>query len=627
MSIHHSTDEISFSPLKREIYAYSWETFRCDAVAAITVALLTLPQAMAAALLAGLPMSSGLFAAIYSSILASFLGSSKQLVVGPSNAIAILVQAGTAEILYNHYRDLAGPERDMMAVQILTQLTFLTGFLQVLAAGCKLGRLTQFVSYSVIIGYIVGTAFAMGITQMYVLLGIDSMPGVHSLYERGVYLLSRWYTIHIPSALTGLGCLCLLIVLKKIDKRIPAALICLICAGIGVYFLKIPAISDMIDQFFSFGTYQSIQGIALVEDKGELYAPLPQFELFFFNTGIMNELLPISFAIALLSVMESTFVAKSIAACSGQTLCVNQEIFGLGAGNLLSSFIGAMPISGSPSRSSLNYSSGAKTRFSTIMSAVLVALLLTALGFFIIKVPLAAFAAILLITAANLVNAKQFLVCMKATSSDALVLWATILSCLFFSLDIAFYIGVIISITLYLKKAAIPQLVEYDFDKSGELINLDLSPSHKEKNIRFIKVEGELFFGAADLFQSTLKSITEDDDKTKVIILQLKNARDIDATSCLALQQLNDYLKSSGRHLIACGITPALWEVLCDSGIVASFGKENLFVFDERQPHQYMLKALERAYELAEITPNTAKAIEEEPPLATELASTQIENN
>lgn len=599
MGINYTTDDISFSPLTSEVLSYSWESFRHDIQAAFTVALLTLPQAMASALLAGLPLSSGLFAAIYSSILASLLGSSRQLVVGPSNAIAILVQAGTAEILYNHYRDLTGMERDMMALQVLTQLTFLTGFLQVLAAGFKLGRLTQFVSYSVVIGYIVGTACAMVITQTYVLLGIDAMSGVHSLYERGAFLISHLYSVHVPTALLGIGCLLILIILKKVDKRIPSALICLVFSGLGLYLLKMPQVHDLIDQFLAYG-HQSLHGITLVEDTGELNNALPQLELFVFNMSIINELLPISFAIALLSIMESISVTKSIAASTGQSVSINQEIFGLGVGNLFSSFIGAMPISGSASRSAINYAAGAKTRFATVMNSIFVAILLTALGFFITKIPLTAFAAILLITAFNLVNIQQFLVCMKATRADALVLWVTILACLFFSLDIAFYIGVIISIILYLKKAAIPQLVEYDFDKSGELINLDLAETQKEKSIRFIKVEGELFFGAADLFHSTLKSITEYDDNTKVIILQLKNARDIDATSCLALQQLNEYIKCSGRHLIACGITPALWEVLCDSGIVESLGKNNLFVFDERQPHQYMLKALERAYELAE---------------------------
>lgn len=85
---------------------------------------------------------------------------------------------------------------------------------------------------------------------------------------------------------------------------------------------------------------------------------------------------------------------------------------------------------------------------------------------------------------------------------------------------------------------------------------------------------------------------------TQVIILQLKNARDIDATTCLALQQLHGHLDSTGRHLVACGLTPAIWEVLSDSGIVEQLGKENLFVFDERHPHLHMQKALRRAKEI-----------------------------
>src|ERR1700692_2352200 len=120
MAIHYSSDDISLLSFKKELQGYTWDIFRQDALAAISVALLTLPQAMAYALLAGLPLTCGLFAAIYSSIIAALFGSSRHLVVGPSNAIAILVQYGTSEILFTHYRGLDGPDMDIMAVQILT---------------------------------------------------------------------------------------------------------------------------------------------------------------------------------------------------------------------------------------------------------------------------------------------------------------------------------------------------------------------------------------------------------------------------------------------------------------------------------------------------------------------------
>jgi len=244
----------------------------------------------------------------------------------------------------------------------------------------------------------------------------------------------------------------------------------------------------------------------------------------------------------------------------------------------------------------MSYNYGAQTRFASMSVGLIVAAILYSVGQLVSLIPLAALAALLLNTSGRAINTKQFFLCAKATGSDAFVLWLTTLSCLFFSLDVAFYIGVVLSITLYLKKAALPQVKEYSVDDYGVLKQvIHAGSSEEHRDIRVIKIEGELFFGAADLFQTTLKTMAEDDTNTRVIILHLKNARDIDATTCLALQQLYDYLKSSGRYLIACGLTWQTWEVLSDSGIVELIGKENLFVFDERHPQDFMIKAFARA--------------------------------
>src|SRR5262249_23595581 len=117
---------------------------------------------------------------------------------------------------------------------------------------------------------------------------------------------------------------------------------------------------------------------------------------------------------------------------------------------------------------------------------------------------------------------------------------------LFFTVDIAFYVGVVLSITLYLKKASSPHLSDYALPEGSHRRGRSVGSGGL---IRVINVEGELFFGAADLFQTTLKEITEGDEKVRVIILRLKNARDLDATACLAIHQLYDYLRRSGRYL------------------------------------------------------------------------------
>lgn len=611
MAISTHFDEISLSPLKKDIQNYSWDTFRKDATAGLSVALLTVPQAMAYSILAGLPLSCGLLAAIYSAIIAAAFGSSRHLVVGPSNAIAILVQTGTAQILFTYYRDLGGIERDLMAVQLLSLMTLFVGSIQILAGIFKLGSLVQFVSHSVVIGYIVGVATAMIVNQTYILLGITRLPGIHSLYENGVYLISHIYQLELPTALVGIGSFILLIAFARISKKIPAALLTFAIAGfltfiINTFFYEsISPIMISSDELVN-----STSGIMLVQDIGDIADVIPQVSLPFFSLKLLNAIFPVAVAIALLSILETTSVAKTVAARSGQRLRINQEIFGTGLGNLLSSFIGAMPVSGSPSRTCLNFNKGGLTRFAAIYNAIFVGITLLIFSFLVEKIPLAALAALLLVSVPNMINKQHFLICLKATRSDSFVLWVTVVSCIFLSLDVALYIGVALSITLYLKKAAIPQLNEYLIEETGELKNIDLSETQEQRKIRVIKVEGELFFGSADLFQTTLKTIAEDDTNTRVIILQMKNARDMDATTCLALQQLHAYLKRSGRYLIACGLTPPTWEVFSSSGLVDVIGKENLFFFDERHPHQYMQKAYSWAQELMDEHPVEVKTPE-----------------
>lgn len=582
-------DDFSFSYLKQDIASVSWKSVQSDLIAAFEVALMTMPQAMAYALVAGLPTSCGLFAAIFSAIMAAIMGSSRYLVVGPINAVAILVQAGTAEILYTYFRDASPIEKDVYAIEIMTQIALMSGLFQVIAAVFKLGRMTQFVSHSVVIGYIAGGAIAIIINQLFMLSGVGPPGGVNSLYEKFVYFTNHLSQIDLPTLSVGLASIAVLLALKKIGKRIPSAALMLTGIGITCYLISLTS-------YASFSAH-----VALVGSSADLFEFFPLFSLPSFNLGIMNHMIAVAFAVALLSIIETTCSAKSIAATSGQGISINQEILAVGAANLVSSCTGSMPVSVSNSRSQANFLSGAQTRFSAIFSALIVAGIVGYLGMFVNLIPLPALSALLFITAFGLVNHRQFLLCIKSTSSDAFVLLTTFISCIFFNLDTAFYIGVVLSISLYLKRAAMPQLVEYAIQDNGELKSLELSQAFMQKTIRVIKVEGELFFGSADIFYTTLKTLAEDDQSTQVILLQLKNARDIDATSCLALLQLHEYLEKGGRHLVLSGMTHDMWDVMSNSGLIKKIGKENLFVFDERHPQAYMQKAIIRAKALVQV--------------------------
>ena len=583
----HHRDELSLGDLKRDWTSYDLSSLKSDLMAGLEVSLLTVPQAIAYSFVAGLPASCGLFAAIFSALMAALIGSSRYLIVGPVNAIAILVQAGTADILYSHYWEASPLEKELLALEIMTQIALVAGLFQLLVALFKLGRLTQFVSHSVVVGYLAGGAFAIIVNQLFIFFGIPGKEGVASLYEKLGYFYTHLKATQLPTLGVGLFSLSLLLFLKRVWPRLPAAAITLISTGGFVYFLNgyMPG------------------AIALVGESMDGLSMIPLFDLPFFDPGIMNHLLSVAFAVALLGIIEVTCTAKALASISGQGISINQEILAVGAANLTSSFTYSIPVSVSNSRSLLNFNSGAKTRFAGITNCFLVATMVLYFGPLLNQIPLVSLAALLFVTAAGLINVKQLALCLKSTRSDAFVLLGTFLACMFFNLDTAFYIGVGLSILLYLKSAALPKLVEYVIDESGELKSLDLHGAYLQKTLRVIKVEGELFFGSADIFYTTLKSLADHDKTTKVILLQLKNARDIDATTCLALSQLHEYLLLGGRHLVMCGMTQEVWDVMSHSGLIASIGKENLYMFDETHPHQHMHQAIARAKELLDLAP------------------------
>jgi SulP family sulfate permease len=185
------------------------------------------------------------------------------------------VQAGTAEIMFTYFRDLEGLNRELMAIQILTQLTLLIGVVQVLAAACKLGRLTQFVSHSVVIGYITGTALAVLVNQLSSFLGIPSSTEGQSIYDRAFYLATHLGLIHWPTAVIGGACLMLLILLRRLDRAIPAPVITLVLAALAVHILANYPVT-----LISMGAEQKAiwQDVTLIGTIGNLNDLLPNLD-------------------------------------------------------------------------------------------------------------------------------------------------------------------------------------------------------------------------------------------------------------------------------------------------------------------------------------------------------------
>jgi SulP family sulfate permease len=230
---------------------------------------------------------------------------------------------------------------------------------------------------------------------------------------------------------------------------------------------------------------------------------------------------------------------------------------------------------------------------SSMMSSVIVLIVLLFVTPVFNYIPVAALAAHLIRVGFRMLNRHQIRVACRSTRADAVVFIVTLGACLLLKLDTAIYVGIGVSVAFFLQKTSTPSLVEYGINESGNLAELRDPGSRPDPQISIIHVEGELFFGAADLFQEEVRRMAEDRN-VKVFILRMKNARHLDASTVIALESLHDYLRQTGRLLIISGSSADVTGVLRRSGLLYSLGEENLFPA-EANPTAATRRALMRA--------------------------------
>jgi SulP family sulfate permease len=573
---------ISFAPFLEEFKGYSAATFRRDLFASLAVALMTIPQSIAYSLLAGLPPTAGLYSAIFGTIFAAAFGSSRHLISGPSTGTAILLQTSISDVLYTYYGGVAGADLEALTLHILMQFVVVMGLVQIGAAFFNVAKLLQFVSRSVVLGYFGGITVAIAITQLFGFTGVISPGGDQPILFKAAYFFFHLPEIDWPTLLIGLFSLIFLLTLRRNFINWPNALIMLTAASLLTLGLN---------HWFGFSGIITLDSVQLPKE------PIPAFHFPFLDLKLLSKIFPAAIALSFLAILEVFSISRTFAAKSNQKVEINQDVFSLGLGNvILSFFVGAMPASGSATRTSLNFRLGAKTRAAAIISGLFTAIIIIFCWPLVKKIPLAALAALLMATVHTLTDWKEIKFSLRATREDALVFLFTFLSCLFFNLDVAFFIGIVISIGTYLKKSSTPHLVEYAFNSKGRLMTV----SHKEKvyrKVRIIGIGGDLYFATADVFESAMHSVAEDRN-VQAIVLRLNNVYHMDASMCLAILRLYESLKTGGCYLVISGLTEEVWHVFHRAGLVKQIGLDNLYFTDESNPQFSTWKACLRAQEL-----------------------------
>jgi sulfate permease, SulP family len=517
------------------------DTLRRDVIAGLTVAAISLPQGMAYALLAGVDPRYGLFSAIVVTAVASIFGSSSHLINGPTSAISLVVFSALS---------IFDADQRIEAAEAMFMLGAMVGSVQILIAVFRLGDLTRYISESVILGFMSAAALLLAIGQISNALGLrDKGSGAQHVLYRLWMTLTSGDPINVKAVAVTVATLILAVLFRKLVRRYRLPQFDMLAVLIIVSLVA-----------FSVGwTVPGVNGRTLIGIAGSVPSSLPEPHIPTVKLSWAWDLATDSVAIAFLGLLEALAIAKSIANQTRQTLDFNRQCLAEGIANLVGGFFQCLPGSGSLSRSAINFQAGAVTKFSGILTATFVAIAVLGLAPLARYVPKPALAALLLLTAARLIDLKRVSYTLRASRMDAGVVIVTALSAVVFGLDAAILIGVGLSILLFVPRAAKMRTVEMFVD-NDDVVRERLPADYGDSGFLLYDLEGELFFGAGPELERTFLEIQRQAsaNASRHVLLRLKRVRNPDVVSLEHLEHFLKHAQSQGIAVWLAGLRPDL---------------------------------------------------------------------
>jgi len=546
---------LRFLPMMRWWPMVDQRSLRADALAGLTGTIILVPQAVAYASIAGLPPEYGLYTAIVPVIVSALFGSSLHLVSGPTAALSIVIFATLSP--------LAEPGSTAY-IQLALTLTLMSGVLMLLMGLARLGFLVNFISHSVVLGFTAGAAVLIAASQLKNFFGVSAAASASF-----VETLARFASelSHTNLFVLSVGCVTLLasIATRRYLPKVPHMISAMLIGSLFAALLE-----------SVYGSRASIATVAAIPRS------LPPLSLPDLSAQALHNLPKIALALTMLSLTEAIAIARAIALKSGQRIDSNQEFIGQGLGNIFGSFTSGYLSSGSFTRSGVNYSAGAKTPLAPVFSALFLVLTLILLAPLVRFLPIAAMAAILLLVAYSLVDVHHIRAVVKTSRAEGAVLLATLLATLFMHLEFAIYVGVLLSLMLFLERTARPAIrnaVPAPGEGSYHFIAQTTEPDCCQLKMMFI--DGALYFGAVDHVQRHLREVDADQPSHKHLLLLAPGINFIDSSGAELLVQESRRRRLLGGGLYFHRLQPSAVEVLERAGHLQEIGRENLLAVSQ----------------------------------------------
>ncbi len=523
---------------------------RADLWAALTAAVLVLPQSIAFAAIAGMPVEHGFYTAIITPIFAALFGSSRHMISGPTTAISVLVFASLSA---------SYSPGSAAYVQAAITLTLMAGVFQFALGLLRMGSIASFVSPSVMLGFITGAAVIIFVSQIPNVLGIEtrgSETAIGAAWEIGTHLReANWLagSIGLVSFLVALACLLW-------APKWPNYLLALAAGTVMLIFMP-----------EADGQVVTVPSIPL---------SLPALAVPTLSLDDIRLLAPAAFAVALVGLLEATAIARSLALRSNQDVNVNQEFVGQGVSNMVGSFFSAYMGSGSFTRSAANFDAGARTPLAAIFASLFLLLIVLVLGRWIQLIPVPAVGGVILLVAIRLIALDHIKHILTTSRGSSAVMTITFVASLLVGLEFSIIIGVIVSLSLYLRRSATAYLAmvapdpttERRYFRNARAFELDECPQ-----LAFGRLDGQLYFGSLDHVRRQLRKLESEHPEQKNLLLLIKSLADIDMPGAQLLIEETRRRRQRGGKLYLTLRRRQISDKFRRFGVLDEVGQSNVF--------------------------------------------------
>ena len=529
-------------PILEWLPNYNTSLFKGDLVAGITVGIILIPQGIAYALIAGLPPIYGLYCALVPQVMYAIFGSSRQVAIGPVAMDSLIVATGVSTLA------LAGSE-SYISIAIL--LALMVGTIQFILGVFSLGFIVNFLSKPVITGFTSAVALIIGLNQFRNLFGVDFFQSDQIQYII-IDIWEQFSTYNAHTTIIGLLSVITIIIFRRINKKIPNALIVVV---LGILTMKF------------FGT--SFNDVSIVK---EIPSGLPFFGVPEFQIDQMKELLPIALTLVMVGFLETISIGKSLEAKQDEyRIRPNQELIALGLSNIAGSFFKAYPSTSSFSRSAINQESGAKTGMAALISVVMVVitlLFLTPLFYFLPKTVLAA---IIIVAVFNLINFKEASYLWQANKLDFWLMMSTFLATLMLGIEYGIVVGVGLSLIILIYRTSKPYVTEL-----GKVPNSNFYRNKNrfeeviiEDEILIFRFDAQLFYANSSYFRDNLDEMAaKKGSGLKLIVLDAESINRVDSTGVEMLKERIRFYQKKDVKFYFAGVKGPVRDDLFKCGIL-----------------------------------------------------------